>query len=88
MAHGPTGDVFNIGGGEEITANQLIARLETLIGRRAIMRRAPPRPGEQARTLADISKVRRVLGWSPQVRLSDGLRAQVAWQRESTEQNG
>jgi len=81
MAHGPTGEAFNIGGGEEITANDLVARLETLIGRKAEIYRAPARPGEQVRTLADIGKARRVLGWSPVVRLDTGLAAQVEWQR-------
>ncbi len=82
MAHGPAGEAFNIGGGVEITANDLIARLETIIARKAIIRRAPSRAGEQSRTLADISKAQRVLGWSPTVGLDEGLRAQVDWQRE------
>jgi nucleoside-diphosphate-sugar epimerase len=81
MAHGPTGEAFNIGGGEEVTANQLIGKLETLIGRPAVVQRAPSRPGEQSRTLADIGKARRVLDWRPQVTLDAGLRAQVDWQR-------
>ncbi len=81
MAHGPTGEAFNIGGGMEITANDLIARLETIIGRNAIIRRAPARAGEQSRTLADIGKAQRVLGWTPAVGLDEGLRAQVEWQR-------
>lgn len=81
LAHGPTNDVFNIGGGEEITANRLVARLVEIIGRPAIIRQAPPRPGEQARTLADIGKASRVLGWAPRVSLDEGLRAQVAWQQ-------
>ena len=85
LAHGPTGEVFNIGGGEEITLNQLIAKLEALIGRRAIVRRGPPRPGEQRRALADIRKAQRVLGWAPRVSLDEGLRAQIAWQRAELE---
>lgn len=82
LAHGPTGEAFNIGGGEEITANELLARLERLVGRPAVIRRASPRPGEQSRTLADIGKARRVLGWAPATGLDVGLAAQVAWQRD------
>ncbi|MCD6291514.1 MAG: GDP-mannose 4,6-dehydratase, partial [Anaerolineae bacterium] len=81
----PTGDVFNIGGGEEITLNRLVAKLESLIGRKAIVRRGPPRPGEQRRALADTRKARTVLGWAPRVSLDEGLRAQIAWQREMLE---
>jgi len=88
MKHGPTGDVFNIGGGEEITLNELVAKLESLIGRKAIIRRGPPRPGEQRRALADIRKAQAVLGWSPRVGLDEGLRAQIAWQRAELEASG
>ncbi|GAB4557046.1 MAG: NAD-dependent epimerase/dehydratase family protein [Anaerolineae bacterium] len=81
LRHGPTNDIFNIGGGEEITLNELVARLERIIGRKAIIRRAPARPGEQRQALADISKARRLLGWEPRVSLEEGLKAQVEWQK-------
>ena len=35
---------------------------------------APARPGEQQRSAVDISKASRALGWTPTVRLEDGLR--------------
>ncbi len=85
LAHGPTADIFNIGGGEEITLNQLVTKLEALIGRKAIIRRGPARPGEQRQALADTYKAKAVLGWSPRVGLDEGLRAQIAWQRAELE---
>ncbi|HEY8323570.1 MAG TPA: NAD-dependent epimerase/dehydratase family protein [Ktedonobacterales bacterium] len=75
------GSVYNIGGAEEVSANQVIALLEDLIGQRADLRHAPSRPGEQSRALADMTAARERLGFVPQMTLRHGLEAQVAWQR-------
>jgi nucleoside-diphosphate-sugar epimerase len=75
------GAVYNLGGSEEIGANQVIALLEQITGKRADVRHAPPRPGEQSRTLADTTLAREQLGFVPQVSLLDGLTNQVRWQQ-------
>lgn len=75
------GSVYNIGGAEEVSANQVIALLEDIIGQRADVRNAPSRPGEQSRALADMTAARERLGFVPQMSLRHGLEAQVAWQR-------
>ncbi|MCE7938313.1 nucleotide sugar epimerase [bacterium] len=80
MAHGPTGDVFNVGGGDVISAIDALRLIESITGRAADVVFGPSRPGEQREALADTSKARRVLGWSPRVGIEAGLRRQVAWQ--------
>lgn len=75
------GETFNIGGGEEVNVNQVLQMLEELVGRPAQIVHGPPRPGDQRRTVADITRARTVLGYNPRTRLVDGLAAQVAWQR-------
>lgn len=75
------GQVFNIGGGEEVNVNQVLAMLEELTGERAQIVHGPPRPGDQRRTVADIAKARALLGYNPQTAVYEGLRAQVEWQR-------
>ncbi len=74
------GSVYNVGGSEEISANQVISMLETITGKKADVHHAPPRPGEQSRTLADTTLARQFLGFVPQVSLLDGLTNQVQWQ--------
>jgi UDP-glucuronate 4-epimerase len=75
------GSVYNIGGAEEVSANQVIALLQDIIGKEAIVQHGPARPGEQSRALADMRLAREQLGFVPATSLRQGLEAQVAWQR-------
>jgi nucleoside-diphosphate-sugar epimerase len=75
------GETFNIGGGEEVNVNQVLAMLEELSGRTPRITHGPPRAGDQRRTVAEISKARRLLGYTPTTGVLDGLRAQLTWQQ-------
>lgn len=75
------GETFNIGGGQEVTVNQVLDMLEELTGSRPRVVHGPARPGDQKRTVAEIGKARRLLGYDPQTAVIDGLRAQLTWQR-------
>lgn len=77
-----SGTMYNIGGAEEISANQVIGMLQEITGREAIVQHGPARPGEQHRALADTTLARERLGFIPTMPLADGLKAQVAWQHE------
>lgn len=75
------GETFNIGGGEEVNVNQVLAILAELTGKAPITTHGPKRPGDQRRTAADITKARALLGYNPTTSIRDGLRAQLEWQR-------
>lgn len=77
------GETFNIGGGEEINVNQVLALLEELSGKTVRKVHGPQRAGDQRRTVADISKAQRLLGYNPTTTVYEGLRAQLEWQRAS-----
>src|SRR6185312_1575504 len=77
----PIGEVYNVGGGETANVWEILGKLESILGRRAVVRREPARAGDQRVTVADTSKVLRHLGWKPRVGLDDGLARQVEWQR-------
>lgn len=75
------GETFNIGGGEEVNVNQVLAMLAELSGVEPKITHGPPRPGDQRRTVADTAKAQRLLGYAPATTVREGLRAQFAWQQ-------
>ena len=71
---------YNVGGALEASMNETIALLERISGRTLDLRRyEDPVPGDQARTQADTTRIRRELGWAPEVTLEDGLVRQWEW---------
>ena len=79
MEHAGAGAVYNVGGGQEATMNEVLALLEGVAGRTLDLRREPPVPGDQRRTKADTARIRDELGWAPLTPLESGLRAQWEW---------
>ncbi|HIE10897.1 MAG TPA: NAD-dependent epimerase/dehydratase family protein [Kiritimatiellae bacterium] len=74
------GETFNVGGGQVVSLNEVIALVEKLAGRKARIMRRPPRPGDQRHTRADIGKAHKLLGYEPTTPVTEGLRAQFEWQ--------
>lgn len=68
------GDVFNVGSGCEVSVNRLAADIGELSGRPLPLRNEPARQGDIRRSLADIGRARRDLGYEPAVAWRDGLR--------------
>ncbi len=63
-----TGEIMNVGSGNTYQVNELVR----LLGGPVVS--IPKRPGEPDCTFADISKIRRKLGWSPTVNLEKGVK--------------
>ena len=78
--HFEAGQIYNIGGTQEISANQTIQLLEKIMGRQASVEYGPARPGEQQRTLADTRNAQERLGFVPLVSFDEGLITQIEWQ--------
>jgi UDP-glucuronate 4-epimerase len=70
---------YNVGGAIEASMNEAIALLEEISGRTLDVTREPAVPGDQRRTSADTTRIRRELGWAPKLSLADGLRRQWNW---------
>jgi UDP-glucose 4-epimerase len=73
------GAVFNIGGGHQVTVNQVLGMLDGLIQRRPVIRRKSAQAGDARRTCADVSRAKDLLGYVPSVTLSAGLHSEVSW---------
>jgi dTDP-glucose 4,6-dehydratase len=81
---GRAGEVYNIGGGTELTNRELTERLLEACGAGwDMVRQVADRKGHDRRYSLDITKIGEELGYEPQVTLDDGLAATVAWYRDN-----
>lgn len=71
--------VFNLGGHEVMTINEVIAFFEESLGKKAKKEFAPAHPADVYTNLADVSKAKVVLGWQPKVGLHEGMQNLVDW---------
>jgi len=74
-------DIFNLGESETTTLNELIAALESALGKKAEIQQLPEQKGDMPLTCADISKARRLLGYNPHTKIAEGIPKFVAWYR-------
>jgi nucleoside-diphosphate-sugar epimerase len=79
MDRAPTGAVYNVGGGAEVSLKEAIGLLERLSGRTIEARYEPAAAGDARRTAADTTRIRSELGWSPRTAVEEGLAAQLSW---------
>lgn len=67
------GGVFNIGGGERISLNQVLALAADCLGVTPQPDYLPPRAGDIHDSVADITQARNTLGFTPQMPFQEGL---------------
>jgi len=80
LAVKPSGyEIINLGGHELIKINSLIGMLEQVIGRKAEIVRGPANQYEMLANWADVEKAGRLLGWTPQVSIKEGVTKLVEW---------
>jgi dTDP-glucose 4,6-dehydratase len=84
LESGRAGDIYNIGGGTELTNKQLTHRLLDLCGHdESMIEPVADRLGHDRRYSVDWSKIRDELGYQPQVAFDEGLAQTVKWYREN-----
>jgi len=80
---GTDGEVYNIGGGNEVRNVDLTHRILALLDRPAsLIQPVADRPGHDRRYCVDTSKLKG-LGWAPQADFVAGLAETVAWYRQN-----
>jgi len=72
-------EIINLGGHQTIQVNELIDRLEKLVGKKAIIQYQPAHKADMSASWADTSKARSMLNWKPQIALEQGLPKLVEW---------
>jgi nucleoside-diphosphate-sugar epimerase len=75
------GEVINVAAGGRISLLDLVETLRRILESRVEPTFGPVREGDVRDSQADITKAKRLLGFSPSVSLEEGLRRTVAWYR-------
>lgn len=75
--------VFNLGGGERVRLDRLIALIGAAAGRQPVVERGADQPGDVSLTEADLRRAERELGYRPQVGIEEGIRRFVTWYKET-----
>ncbi|MBM6580637.1 GDP-mannose 4,6-dehydratase, partial [Microvirga sp. BT689] len=73
--------VYNIGNDHPEEVNHLITLIEEALGRKANRVDVPLPPGDVLETRADVSDLRRDVGFAPATSLEEGVRRFVEWYR-------
>jgi dTDP-glucose 4,6-dehydratase len=84
LSKGRAGEVYNIGGGTELTNKDLTSLLLESCGQGwDQVDHVEDRKGHDRRYSLDITKISEELGYRPEIAFPDGLAATVAWYREN-----
>ena len=71
--------VFNLGGSQEVSLIQLLARVEQTVGQKARVEYKPARKFDARRIMLDTSLASRELGWRCKISLEHGLAKTWEW---------
>lgn len=72
-------EIFNLGENQTTTLAELIAAIEAALEKKAIIEKLPEQQGDMPLTCADIDKARALLGYNPQIKISEGIPKFVEW---------
>jgi len=80
---GAPGRIFNLGGGNRISVNELLALIADIAGRAPNIVRKETQVGDVRHTWADTSLARAELGWAPSFSVREGLKCELDWIRRA-----
>jgi dTDP-glucose 4,6-dehydratase len=80
LEDGREGETYNVGSGAERSIEEIADLVIELTGKPESLKTiVPDRPGHDRRYLLDSTKLRRELGWRPEIAFEDGLRVTAEW---------
>jgi dTDP-glucose 4,6-dehydratase len=84
LMNGRSGEVYNIGGGRELTNNEITSLILSAMGKdESSIAYVEDRKGHDLRYSVDWTKINNELGYEPQVKFEDGLRDTIKWYRDN-----
>lgn len=80
LEKGKSGEIYNVSSGEPQPNLKIVKTILKYLGKpETLMQYVKDRPGHDRRYALDSSKIRRELGWHPQVSFEDGIRRTIDW---------
>ena len=84
LTKGKAGEIYNIGGGLELTNMELTEKILHAFGKGSeSIEYVEDRKGHDLRYSVDWTKINRELGYEPQVKFEDGLKDTIQWYRDN-----
>lgn len=84
LMKGKAGEIYNIGGGLELTNLELTKKILNMMGKNASeIEYVKDRKGHDLRYSVDWTKAKKEIGYSPKVKFEDGLLATINWYQEN-----
>jgi UDP-glucose 4-epimerase len=79
IAHGQTGETYNLGGGNRKMLKDLLPLFEEICGKKISVKWEEKQKGDVPHTLADIQKAKKDLGFAPRTAIDEGLSEEWRW---------
>lgn len=84
LMNGRSGEVYNIGGGRELTNNEIASLIfESMGADESSIEYVEDRKGHDLRYSVDWTKINQELDYEPKVKFEDGLRETIEWYRDN-----
>jgi len=85
LTRGTIGEVYNVGGNNEITNRVITETLIREMGKKwdETVTYVKDRPGHDRRYAIDASKIKRELGWEPKYRFESAIKTTIQWYRDN-----
>ena len=78
---GVSGEVFNVACGKAYNLLELVKIVNEILNKNIEPKFMPPRPGDVKHTLADVTKMRKLLKFDPKIDFVLGLRKTIEYFR-------
>lgn len=84
MRNGRVGEVYNVGGHNERTNLEVVKTILAQLGKpESLITYVTDRPGHDMRYAIDPTKIHTELGWLPETKFDDGIKATIDWYLEN-----
>jgi UDP-glucuronate 4-epimerase len=74
--------IWNLGNNNPVSLADMIAAVERVVGKAAILQREPMQPGDVLRTWADLTRSHAELGYQPKTSFDSGIAQHWAWLKQ------